>query len=129
MKTSDAFPSKWLAAADLAGKEVPVTVEQVDIADLPDGKKRPVLYFKGKSKGLILNRTNSNAIEHDCGYGDDMDNWVGKKLVLYPTSVDFKGSRVEAVRIRRPNGAGAPPPARSVPRQANDEPLDDDIPF
>ena len=34
--------------------------------------------------------------------GMDMEQWVGKDIVLYATTVDFKGSSVPGIRVRMP---------------------------
>ena len=100
MKTSDAFPSKFLKADDLQGKSVVVTIASYEMENLSDGERKPALYFRGKTKGMILNRTNSNAIEFDCGYGPEMDTWIGKQICVFSAMVDFKGDRVPALRVR-----------------------------
>ena len=55
-----------------------------------DGKQKPVLYFRGKVKGFVLNATNYDAIAD--AYGDETDDWSGQPVELYPTKVPFKGS-------------------------------------
>ena len=100
MHTSEAFPAKFLKADDLQGKSVRVVIERYEMEELPDGNRKPALYFVNKQRGMILNRTNSNAIEFDCGYGPDMDLWIGKPIVLFSTMVDFQGKRVPALRVR-----------------------------
>ena len=47
MKISSAFPSKYLKAADLQGKQVTVVMSHVTMETIGDDE-RPVLYFKGK---------------------------------------------------------------------------------
>ena len=59
-----------------------------------------VLFFQGKERGLVLNKTNANNIV--IAYGDEMDDWAGKKLILYEAMVDFQGRSVPAVRVRPP---------------------------
>ncbi|MGH2358944.1 MAG: hypothetical protein ACRDGM_00135, partial [bacterium] len=83
-----------------------------------------------KSKGMVLNRTNSNEIEYDCGYGGDMDAWIGKPICIYPAMVDFKGDRVPALRVRPVTKVSReePPPPKTLPAGPEDG-LDDEIPF
>ena len=68
MRISAAFPSKYLKAADLQGKQVTVVMSHVTMETIGDDE-RPVLYFKGKDKGLVLNKTNANTIAD--AFGDD----------------------------------------------------------
>jgi hypothetical protein len=67
---STAFPSKYLCHENLQGRSVVVIVDHVAVELLgvgADQKERYVAYFKGKSKGLVLNLTNWDAIESLCG--------------------------------------------------------------
>jgi|SRR6516165_2158629 hypothetical protein len=115
---SDFFPSNYLKCADLAGKERVVTIAFVkeDVFE-NEGKKqkKPVIYFKDAGvKPMVCNKTNFLTIENSCG--KDTDDWVDKKIVLYPEMVSFRGKVSEAVRVKR------------VPVQAAAE-LNDAIPF
>ena len=60
-------------------------------------------YFEGKSKALVLNKTNANTITDRLG--PETDGWVGRGLTLYPTEVDFQGRRVAAIRVRGTDGS------------------------
>jgi hypothetical protein len=129
MDIEEHFPSKYLKAVDLTGKDVNVTMADVRVEDLGDDR-RPVLYFRGAKKGLVLNRINSRSISD--AYGTNTDDWVGHPVILYPTRVDFRGKQTDAIRIRIP-GADHLKPA---PRRTADDPrtsmaaaLSDEIPF
>lgn len=148
MKISETFPSKYLRAADLQGREVKVTMQNVDMEKLGDDMK-PILYFKGKDKGLCLNKTNSNTIADS--YGDDTDDWMDQPLILFSVMVDYQGKVGPAIRCRVPTakdnkpaarremaGAGdprdEPPPRRDDPvssgrAPASNDDMNDDIPF
>ena len=99
MKILDAFPSKFVKASDLQGREQVVTIREVRLENIRGGKK-PTLYFDGKKKGMILNKTNATAIA--AMYGGETDAWVGKALTLYPTMVEFQGGMVESIRVKGP---------------------------
>jgi arabinogalactan endo-1,4-beta-galactosidase len=134
MKISAAFPSKYLKACDLQDRNFSVIMSTVELEDVGDSDRKPVLYFQGKSKGLVLNKTNSRAIA--AAYGDDTDDWRGKSLVLFPAMVDFRGDTVEAIRVRAPKQVSSspanklneanPPPQQTIPEGGH---LDDEIPF
>ena len=96
MRISQAFPSKYLKAADLDGREVTIKMKEVAIEDLGDDK-RPVLYFIGTDKALVLNKTNANVISDL--YGDDTDDWHGKEITLVEREVDYAGKSVPAIRV------------------------------
>lgn len=105
MKVSAAFPSNFLKAADLDGKSEIFKMGRVDFEKIGDDQK-PILYFKGLEKGLVLNKTNSGKIA--AIYGDEMDDWNGQEIVMFPAMVDFKGETVEAIRVRAPQPKDRP---------------------
>lgn len=124
MKSTDVYPSKYLRAADLNGHEPVVTIDRVDMETLGDDRK-PVVYFKGKDKGVVLNKTNWNAIEEIAGE-EDSDNWKGVKVKLIVVKVEFQGKRVPAIRIDDPSGSHRA--AHRAPEPV-DTPDEDTIPF
>lgn len=132
MRISTAFPSDYLKAGDLGGRTVRVVMSHVEMKDI-GGDHKPVLYFQGKDKGMVLNKTNANNIT--ALYGDDTDHWAGREIMLFPAMVDFQGKTVEAIRVRgpQPKDGGGPTymtngqqTAPITPRQADPS---DDIPF
>lgn len=131
MRISEAFPSKYLKAADLQGRNITVVVDRVEMETIGDDR-RPIAYFRGKEKGLVLNKTNSNNIA--AVYGDDTDDWQGGELIMYPTMVDYQGKSVEAIRVKVPPQKPAarrqpdPPPYTEAPRNGGGD-IDDEIPF
>ncbi len=128
MKSTDIFPSKYLRAADLDGREPVVTIARVDMETLGDERK-PVVYFVGKDKGLVMNKTNFSAIE-DISGEEDTDNWAGTKVKLITVKVEFQGKRVPAIRIEEV--AAAKKPAKPEPvHDINEDiaPSDDEVPF
>jgi len=95
------FPSKFLKTADLDGHEVTVTIERVAVEAA--GKRqqsKPVLYFVGKKKGLILNRTNADAIAAIVG-STKTEAWAGKTIRLFVTETQFQGRPIPAIRIKK----------------------------
>jgi hypothetical protein len=131
MKVSEAFPSKYLSAADLNGNNVRVVMQNVELEKVGDDMK-PVLYFRGKTKGLALNKTNSKTIADT--YGDEMDDWNGQELILFPIMTDFQGKQVEAIRVRAPmpkdnKPAVRPSSAEMQPIKQTVQAMDDEIPF
>lgn len=124
MRVGEAFPGQYIKAADLQGKRVVVTIDHVQMEDI-GGETKPVIHFRGKERGMVLNRTNANAITDIVG-SDEMDAWTGKVILLYPTRVDFQGKRVDAIRVD-----AAPPSHQPVPPPPVAEPSDSDesVPF
>jgi hypothetical protein len=102
MRMRDALPGRYLSGDDLDG-EVIVTIDRVVMESFRDPRTRvetrkPVMYFQKAKRGLIVNRTNWRAVADL--YGDESDNWIGKRIVLAPAMVDAYGKQTKAVRVR-----------------------------
>jgi arabinogalactan endo-1,4-beta-galactosidase len=112
MKMSEEFPSKYLKAADLQGREVKVVMQNVEreIIGKDQNDTKPVLYFKGKDKGVVLNKTNAGTIS--AAYGDDTDDWFDQPLILFSMMVDFQGKTGPAIRCRVPTAKDNKPAPR-----------------
>jgi hypothetical protein len=127
---NDAFPSNYLKASDLAGQQPTVTIDRVEFEAVGREKEmKPVIYFAGKDKGMVLNKTNAKNIAGLIGSFETGD-WSGTRIRLYATHVEFNGETVETIRVKAapPNGNGravAPPPPAPVADTISDE----DIPF
>jgi arabinogalactan endo-1,4-beta-galactosidase len=123
MKLSSAFPSQYIKAADLQGKSVTVKIDRVE-TDLIGSDKKLILYFIGKERGMVLNRTNANKIA--TLYGEETNDWQNQSIVLFEAMVDFKGDTVPAIRVRAPTNARTAPDEHPASRRA--APRDDDFP-
>lgn len=98
MNINQAFPSKYLKVDDLHGKNVTVTIKSVALEAIGQDKvSKPVIYFEGKDKAFVCNKTNSNTIAKL--FGPDTDNWTGQKITLCPREVEFQGEMVWAIRV------------------------------
>jgi len=98
MRSTDAFPSKYLKSSDVKAKAIVATISHVDVEPVGQGqdqKQKPVLYLEGQ-KPIVLNRTNFEAIEHAFG---DTDEWTGHKLKVYCAPTRFQGKAVDGIRI------------------------------
>ena len=116
MNIGNAFPSKYLKASDLQGRHVPVTIDRVEMEEFDDGDKA-IVYFQGKDKGLVLNKTNANMIVEITG-SSETGEWKGVRVSLYSTKVDFQGKRVDAIRVDTAEKADAAPAKRAAPAAA-----------
>lgn len=138
MKMNEIYPSKYLKADDLQGREVRVTMSNVELEKIGDDNK-PVLYFKGKDKGVVLNKTNAGTIS--IAYGDDTEDWYDQPIILFSVMVDFQGKVAPAIRCRAPTAKDNKPkredPISSGPQRKTEgisgslpqNDLDDSIPF
>lgn len=96
------YPSEYLAACDLGGKEVSVKILSVSLEEIhgADGRKetKPVVTFEKAKKRLVLCKTNAKAIAKR--HGTDTDDWTGKSVTVYPTTCQAFGAEVECIRVR-----------------------------
>jgi hypothetical protein len=63
--------------------------------------------------------------------GDDTDDWPGHRIELYPDKTTMKGSLVDCIRIRAPRQKELrqKPTAKPPKPSADDDDMDDSIPF
>ena len=103
MKMSLMFPSDFVKADDLDGRDVTKTIKSVTMDELTmsGGKKKtsPVIRFSDAEKKLVINKTNAKIIAGM--YGNETDNWVGKKITMFPTETTFGAETVPCIRIRK----------------------------
>lgn len=139
MNINETFPSNYVKASDLNGRDVPVTVSHV-VTEKIGNDAKPVIYFQGKQKGVVLNKTNAMTIAS--AFGPETDTWNGRQLILMPVWTDYQGKQVQAIRVRpsfpnnqapvqqqQPsNGGGQPHPGLGTP-PAGHPAMNDDIPF
>jgi|SRR5882724_4310233 len=99
MDINAAFATKYLKASDLQGRDVTVKMGRLEQEKIGDDHKL-VLYFQGKEKGMVLNKTNANVIADS--YGSETADWYGQSIILFEQMVDFQGKRVPGLRVRAP---------------------------
>lgn len=98
MNIYELYPSKWVKAYDLKGKQVTVTIKALTVEEVgAQTEQKPVLWFDGASKGMILNKTCALAIARL--HGPDTDAWIGQPIALYPTQVTAFGQTHDVVRV------------------------------
>ena len=97
-RVSEEYGGSFLKAADLKGKTVPCQIERVSKEEFRDGDIKWVVSFTGKDKRLVLNKTNADRIASQ--HGDEMDNWIGKSVKLYPSRTQMAGQTVDCIRVK-----------------------------
>jgi hypothetical protein len=118
--------SKYLNAKDLT-QEKTLRIKSVTAEMVRRGngqEQRPIVWFTNHDKGLVLNVTNLRTLRGV--FGDNMETWKGKVIVIYPTQTDFVGKVVDALRIRIP-----PPKQATVgngKRKTADAPAEEVLP-
>ena len=106
--------SRFFKAGDLEN-EIRLKIKNVTEEKMADGEMKLTVWFTTTKRGLVLNRTNNRTIRG--AYGDDVAGWVGKIIVLFPTTAEYKGKMGKALRVRIPPPkddyrAASPQPSR-----------------
>ena len=105
----DIVPTTYICNADLKGRDRTLTIERVEIEEMfANNKKdtRPVLYFAGARKGLVVNSTINGVVSRL--YGQYLKGWIGKRITIYPTVDDRGGGGTKDVVRVRPSVPPAP---------------------
>ena len=125
---SDFDQSKYLKAADLGevGSEkrlkIKVVTKETGVGEREETKA--CVWFTTTDKGLLLNKTNLRVLQS--AFGNDMELWAGKIVVVFSTMADFRGKMGPALRVRIPppkDNYRAPPP-KQAPKPSVDEEVD-----
>jgi len=129
MKLSQMFPKRYAAGEDLQGKAVTLTIARVASEKMHPQPNAPeverwVAYFKEAKKGVILSRTLAYQFAEILG-SEDTDDWLGKRLTLYPQPMTVAGRHVIAIRARAAQAeyeaAGEAALPRSLAEDGDDE--------
>lgn len=97
------FENDYVKAHELKGKDVTVTIMDIDLESLimEGGIKndKMVMSFKESPKKFVCNKTNGKLIAKVLKSTDSL-TWTGKKITLYPTTTKCKGEVVDCIRVR-----------------------------
>jgi hypothetical protein len=134
MRSGEVFPSKYLKAEDIE-QDSAVVIESVKLEKFTDPQtkketEKPVMYLVDVDKPVILNKTNWALIAKQ--YGDESDEWAGKRITLTVVDVEAFGDVVQAIRVKpaakpriggKPAGKGLRPASEEeAANQAADDP-------
>lgn len=111
MDINQMFPSNHIKASDLAEQTVPAVISHCAVEQFDDSNKA-VLFFSGREKGLVLNKTNAGVLAD--AFGSETDNWTGKTLELYAEQTTYMGKSCQGVRVRVTQPAATQPVQQPV---------------
>jgi hypothetical protein len=77
----------------------------------PDGKSEVTITFKKARKRLVANTTNCETIASM--YGPNIEDWIGKRITLYPTTTTVGRETKPCIRVR----SSIPPAPKEVERR------------
>jgi hypothetical protein len=125
-----AYPSTYLKASDLGDKSPIVTIDRVEVEPIGRDKEiKPVIYFQGKEKGFVLNKTNAKKIADLTG-SKDTEDWHGCQIRIYATETEFAGETVECIRVKAAGAAvKSKPKSEPEPEPELDDAFEDSVPF
>lgn len=108
MANINEFFTLWLKAKHLPEAGAPATISRVTVEDLHPRpgvvQKSLVIWFEGKTRRLILNQTNANALADMAG--EDYTKWPGTPVHLRPGKWGTK----DTILVGRPvNGDSSKP--------------------
>lgn len=95
------YPGRFVKAADFKGKKVTLRIAAVNLEELV-GDKGPqvkgVISFDATEKMWALNKTNGICLK--AMFGKKVQEWVGKRVTLFPTQVKAASGEMEdAIRV------------------------------
>lgn len=102
------WPSKYLKAGDLRGKDVTVIIDDIEPRHELMGANgrtdnKPVLWLRTPSgrkieKAMICNKTNGKRIA--AMYGPEITEWIGKPITIH-AEPEPKSDSGEAIRVKK----------------------------
>jgi hypothetical protein len=128
-KISEIFSSRHLKVEHLNNKPRIATIEGWEQEE-SYGEQKYVLYLEGERRALRLNWTLARDIAKLCG--DDMANWAGHEIELYPTQMDITDKDTKekkTIDVIRARASAAPSSSKAVKSIAPRDDMDDKIPF
>lgn len=97
-------PSRFLKSQEFNGKDVTYTIASIVLETLEDTsgskKRKGLIGFAETEKLLVINRTNSECMK--AMWGRETDNWLGKRVTLFPDPFKDQttGEMTTAIRVR-----------------------------
>jgi hypothetical protein len=110
-KLGQYFVGQFFKAADFPSPRL-LTIVSVDDEEVGQKReKRLVVRFENEEQSFVINKTNALSIAEIAGT-DDLDEWIGAKIVLFAARTDFAGRQVDCIRVRAPRDKAAKPASR-----------------
>ena len=113
-----AFPSRYLTSSDVEGKRFDATLKRVDFEKMADGQEKPVAYFEGMKKGVVLNKTKAKFLA-SLTKSKKFDDWTGQTVSIAGSVTQLRGEEVACISFSRTEKEKA--------KRVREE-LDDDLP-
>jgi len=97
------YPKRFMKAGEFNGRPVTLTIASVKLEELGEGnekKGKAVVAFKGTKKEWVANVTNGTCLK--AMFGRKVDDWIGKRVTLYPVEMPdpFTGELILGIRVK-----------------------------
>lgn len=93
------FGGNYLKAVDIR-EATQLTITRAQEEEMPDGRKKIVVYFDEVEKGLVLNKINTTRIIKWTGT-PETDEWAGTRITVVKSTVEYDGEDVPGIRVKR----------------------------
>lgn len=97
MKISETFGSKFYKAEDFTKKGTVLTITEVISVKVGTDERMVALFEEPDSKGLPLNKTNGLVLGE--AFGDETDDWGGKKIRVTQGKTMYQGKSVPCIVV------------------------------
>jgi hypothetical protein len=97
---TDAWPSKYLTAADVTGKSFNATIKNIEFEKMKDGIEKPVAYFEKSKKGVVLNKSKGKFLS-SLAKSQKFDDWIGLEIQIREGVTTFAGDEVACIKFER----------------------------
>jgi hypothetical protein len=98
---SELYPNRFLKSDLLKGKKVTLTIRDIDVEELTgeNNKKEPkvVMKFVERPLELVVPKTNGYCLKRM--FSNNPHDWIGKRIVLFPSTTKFGRETVDCIRI------------------------------
>ena len=119
MKIRNVFPSQYFGAADVDGETLRHTITKV-VQETVGNELKVVMAFADSDQRLVLNKTNANARQNECG--GEADDWCGHAIERDGATTEYMGDQRAGLRVRIPEQAAGAAVATAAQPQ-------DEVPF
>lgn len=126
------FTSSFFRADDFDSEGRMYTIRIVMMQQI-NQEWKPVMYFEGQKRALVLNQTNSIAISQFPGFTPESDNWANRRIVLFSYHAMFQNKPQVRIGVRLPDSKSKLAEPDKItgdePETKRKEELSDPIPF
>ena len=99
MKANEFCPPPHMETADLEGEEQTFTIKSLGFEKVGENEETcGVITFEEFPRGMVINRGKLKAIT--AMYGDETDDWIGKKVTFYPAQTLYKGKMTPCMMVK-----------------------------